>query len=324
MIDTVSLAGALALAAFSSPGATQENCSVVDRLATEGLERELEIVNSADRKAAYAAYIASFDTDARVYRLVPGRPATLDDVAEHYRAVFFELGGGTLVEDEVYTAGPMAAHRYHSMLTLNGTFDGVEARDKQVILRGQTFFHFGKDGRIIERWSNHDHAYRMEQLLGEKGRIEGEELGEQLNGPGLTEADGYRFVDAFAANFSRAESPELRKQSIANQLAEDVTIHGLGCSPVSKRHLLGHLDDLWSAFPDLFMTIVGTPASGWSMIAFRWKAIGSQRKAFGDWRLEGRAAAEWRGEVIMKLGEDGRATEIWWNEQPLVIQSFNQ
>ena len=60
------------------------------------------------------------------------------------------------------------------------------------------------------------------------------------------------------------------------------------------------------------------------MIAFRWKAIGSQRKAFGDWRLEGRAAAEWRGEVIMKLGEDGRATEIWWNEQPLVIQSFNQ
>ena len=124
------------------------NCNEHRDLAKHGLERELSIVNSPERQKAYDAYILAFSPDARVHGLVPDRTATLEDVRKHYRAVFFELDGGTLVEDEAYFAGPMAAHRYHSMLTLNGTFDGVAAKDKPVILRGQTFFRFGEGGRM--------------------------------------------------------------------------------------------------------------------------------------------------------------------------------
>ena len=125
---------AAGLTASGSPA-----CELNDNVSAAGLERELAIVNSRDRASAYDAYISTFDPEARVHGLVPGRIGTIEDVKAHYRSVFFELDGGTLVEDEVYVAGPMAAHRYHSMLMLNGTFDGVVAKNKPVTLRGQTF-----------------------------------------------------------------------------------------------------------------------------------------------------------------------------------------
>lgn len=301
-----------------------ENCNEYSDLAKQGLERELSIVNSPERQAAYDAYIRTFSPDAKVHGLVPERTATLGDVRTHYRAVFFELDGGTLVEDEVYTAGPMAAHRYHSLLTLNGTFDGVDAKDKPVILRGQTFFRFGDDGRIVERWSNHDHAYRMGQLLGEKGKAEGAKLGALLNGPGLSEAAGYRFVSDFSEAFSRADAPELRKEGVSALISDQATVHGLGCAVGGKAMLMEHLDQLWDAFPDLFMTVIGKPASGWSMVAFRWRAVGSHRKVFEGHEPSGRTAIDWTGQAIMRLDSEGRAVEIWWNEDPVGYSTFSE
>lgn len=141
------LAQLLALSAASTCPADR---SATARSAA-GLTTELREANGPDKAKAYARYIASFRPDATVWGLVPDRAATLDDVKHHYHAVFFDLGGGTLVEDEHVVAGPMAAHRYHSAMTLNGTFDGVVAKDRRVMLRGQTFFRFGDDGKIAER-----------------------------------------------------------------------------------------------------------------------------------------------------------------------------
>ena len=315
------LVGPLLLVAAAPVSA---NCDEHRDLAKHGLERELAIVNSPERQAAYDAYIRTFSPDAEVHGLVPNRTATLEDVRKHYRAVFFELDGGTLVEDEVYFAGPMAAHRYHSMLTLNGTFDGVNAKDKPVILRGQTFFRFGEDGRVTERWSNHDHAYRMGQLLGEKGKAEGARLGALLNGPGLPEAAGYRFVSNFAGAFSRAEAPTQRNEAVSALISDEVAVHGLDGEPGGKVQLMAHLDQLWHAFPDLFMTVVGTPASGWSMVAFRSRAVGSHREMFEGREPSGRTGVSWTGQAIMRLNSEGRAVEIWWNEDPVDYTTFSE
>ena len=314
--------GALASLLHMASSPASASCPAQGDAGEAGLESELAIVNSPHREQAYENYIRSFDPAAKVHGLVPDKPATLDDVKKHYRAVFFELDGGTLVEDEVYFAGPMAAHRYHSMLTLNGTFDGVDAKDRPVILRGQTFFRFGDDGRIVERWSNHDHAYRMGQLLGEQGRIEGAELGARLNGSGLPETSGYRFVSDFSAAFSRADVPVLRREQSAALISEDAIVHGLSCSVGGKAALMERFSELWASFPDLFMTVVGTPASGWSMVAFRWRAVGSHRKVFEGREPSGRTAVNWTGQAIMRLNSEGRAQEIWWNEDPVGYSNF--
>ena len=85
-----------------------------------------------------------------------------------------------------------------------------------------------------------------------------------------------------------------------------------------------HLAQLWHAFPDLFMTIVGTPASGWSMVAFRWRAVGSQRQPYEQHVPFGRTAVNWTGQAIMRLDDQGRAVEIWWNEDPVDYSTFSE
>jgi hypothetical protein len=281
------------------------------------MDTELSTANSADRQAAYDRYIALFDNGARVFGLVPERVGTIDDVRRHYHAVFFELQNGTLVEDERIVAGEMGAHRYHSMLTLNGTFDGVVARDKLVTLRGQTFFRYGSRGRIIERWSNHDHAYRMGQLLGDKGREDGARLATQLNGPGLTEQQGYAFISRFTESFSRVEVPSQRRDEVGEMLADGLVVHGLGCGKAGKNDLLQHYDNLWTAFPDLHMKLVGEPISGWSMVALRWQARSSQRAPYGGRKPGYRTIVQWSGQAIARLDQDSRIAELWIDEAPI-------
>ena len=303
---------AAGLTASGSPA-----CELNDNVSAAGLERELAIVNSRDRASAYDAYISTFDPEARVHGLVPGRIGTIEDVKAHYRSVFFELDGGTLVEDEVYVAGPMAAHRYHSMLMLNGTFDGVVAKNKPVTLRGQTFFRYGRDGRIVERWSNHDHAYRMGQLLGDKGREEGAQIAAQLNGPGLSEQQGYAFVSRLTGSFNRVEAPDRRRSEVAGLLADGMIVHGLNCSNATKSELLAHYDSLWTSSPDLHLKLTGEPISGWSMVAFRWQAMGSQRAPYGGRKPGYRTIVQWSGQLIARLDKDARIAELWVNESPV-------
>lgn len=314
------LMAGLAIALAASGTAAAGPCKLDQRASARtvaGMDTELATANSANRRSAYERYIALFDPGARVFGLVADRIGTIEDVRKHYRAVFFELQNGTLVEDDRIVVGEMGAHRYHSMLTLNGTFDGVVAKDKPVTLRGQTFFRYGSDGRIVERWSNHDHAYRMGQLLGDKGRDEGARIAAQLNGPGLSEEQGYTFVTRFTNSFSRVEAPAQRRTEVASMLADGLIVHGLNCGNAIKSDLLAHYDSLWTAFPDLHMQLVGEPMSGWSMVAFRWQARSSQR---APWRAQSpgyRTIATWRGQAIARLNGDSKITELWLNEEPV-------
>jgi len=311
--------GALMVLTVTGPvqaAACKSNKHALARTVT-GMNTELATANSANRQAAYDRYIALFDPAARVFGLVPDRVGTIEDVRKHYRAVFFELQNGTLVEDDRIVAHDMGAHRYHSMLTLNGTFDGVVAKDKPVTLRGQTFFRYGKDGRIVERWSNHDHAYRMGQLLGDKGREEGAQIAAQLNGLGLSEQQGYALVSRFTGSFNRVEAPGSRRSEVAGLLADGMIVHGLNCSNATKSDLLAHYDSLWMSFPDLHMKLTGEPMSGWSMVAFRWQAMGSQRAPYGKRRPKYRTIVQWSGQLIARLDKDARIAELWIDESPV-------
>lgn len=88
--------------------------------------------------------------------------------------------------EALVVAGPMAAQRYHSLFKLNGTFDGVTYQNKKMAIRGVTFFEFDENDQIKKRWSNHDHAYRMKQILGEEGERKGRLISKKLNGFGLS------------------------------------------------------------------------------------------------------------------------------------------
>ena len=282
-----------------------------------GMATEIATANGADRQRAYERYIALFHPQARVYGLVEDRPATMEDVRLHYRAVFFELQNGTLIEDARVVAGDMGAHRYHSMLTLDGTFDGVVARDKPVLLRGQTFFRFDGAGRIAERWSNHDHAFRMRQLLGERGEREGAALAKVLNGPGLGEQDVDGALQRFASVFSRGDAPELRDDSLFAMFHPEARVHGLACEPVGLGALQNHYRALWEAFPDLHMDFVGKPMSAWSMGAFKWRALGSQRKPYAGRAATHRTVVNYSGELIARFDASAKIVELWLNEAPL-------
>jgi len=302
------------LSVNAASAATCDEFAKMTATAAAAMSTEVATPNRPDRKSAYADYVGLFDKKARVHGLVPNKTAGIADVKEHYRAVFFEFGGGVLVEDSRIVAGEMTAHRYHSMTMLNGVFDGVEARDKPVVLRGQTFFRFNDKGRIVERWSNHDHAYRMGQLLGDKGREEGAELAAVLNGSGLTEQQGYEFVDRFVSAFSMAEAPQARGAAMSELLNEDLVLHGLGCAPAGKDAMMVHLQELWSSAPDLFMTLADRPMSGWSMVAFKWRSKGSLRAPHAGLAAEPGATVSWNGELIARLNDKGKAVEIWFND----------
>lgn len=136
------------------------------------------------RQQAYEDYMATFSPLVRVHGLVPG-DTDFGGVRRFYAALFGTMRGSVLVSDELIVAGPMAAQRYHAVGRMSGEFDGARLENRLVALRGQTFFHLGDDGRIIERWSNHDHGYRMSQTLGPEGRAKGDQLARELNGTGL-------------------------------------------------------------------------------------------------------------------------------------------
>lgn len=312
---------ALIIICFSDAAAADLDCdrfSRATRISAGAMSHEIMTANGSNRAAAYSDYIDLFDKKSRIHGLVPNETAGIADVKRHYRAVFFELGGGVLIEDNRIVAGEMAAHRYHSMTMLNGVFDGIEAKNKPVVLRGQTFFRYDADGRIIERWSNHDHAYRMGQLLGETGREEGVKLAAALNGPGLTEEEGYQFVDRFVATFSMAEAPQERENAVGDLFDENLVLHGLGCSPTKKETMMAHLKQLWASSPDLFMTLADRPISGWSMVAFKWRSNGSLRAPYEGVGAETGSTVAWNGELIARLNEGGKAVEIWLNAEPLV------
>lgn len=273
-----------------------------------------ETLRDRDAQRSYENYLAMFADNVVAYGLYDTGGTDLEGLREHYRPVFFELRDGVLLSDDVIVAGRMAAQRYHSMLFLNGEFDGVEASSRPVFLQGQTIFRFDADGRIAERWSNHDHGYRLGQLQGEHGRTEGDRIARILNGPGLSEEEVIARIDTFQAAFNRMEAPSDREREVRNLFSTAARIHGIADGPTDVSRLIARLAELRSAVPDLRMS-VRTSMSAWSMGAFRWTALGSQRARY-DGREPDMRPVLITGECILRFDGNGHIVEVWFDTAP--------
>ncbi len=244
---------------------------------TRKLMQEMDkTINQADRNKAYHDYMNFFANELQAYGLSETGVANLDYVKQHYKPVFEYFDDGLLVTDTLVVAGNMAAQRYHSLFTLNGSFDGVSYKDKLAAIRGFTFFEFNENGRIIRRWSNHDHAYRMEQLLGAQGREHGTILSKRLNGPGLSAQKVEETIRALVAANNRIHDPDLRKSETMAMFSPDVKVWGVTKSVAGYDELSRYFSDIWKSFPDLVF-IPGDLLSAWSFGAVILTGHGTQR-----------------------------------------------
>jgi predicted ester cyclase len=268
----------------------------------------------AGRQRAYEDYMATFSPGVVVHGLVPGATDHAG-VRRFYAGLFGTLRDSVLVSDELIVAGPMAAQRYHAVGRMTGEFDGVVLDDRLVALRGQTFFRLGHDGRIVERWSNHDHGYRMAQTVGPEGRVRGEQLARELNGPGLDEQAVYARLAALEGAMNQVQDPEGRERAVLALFDPAAVVHDGGPEAAGMAGLLRDLRTLWEAFPDLVVSHEAR-LSAWSMGAVRWRGTGSRRGAWQD------GPADWlpvllSGEMIMRYGDDGRIVELWTYLHPV-------
>ena len=268
-----------------------------------------EIIRDTDQQASFENYMGLFADEVAAHGLLESGPANIDDLRAHYTPVFFELKDGVLLSDEVIVAGAMAAQRYHSLLYLHGEFDGIKADHLPVFLRGQTFFRFDQTGRIIERWSNHDHAFRLQQLKGTEGRVGGEKLAAILNGSGLSENEVRQRIAALNDAFNYVQSPAERRERFLRFFAPDVVVHGIAEDSVGRRALFDYYDGLWNAFPDMEQTIEAA-LTAWSHGAIRWRGLGSHRAPYRGHAPTMRPV-KMRGEMIMRFGDSGKIDEVW-------------
>ena len=198
-------------------------------------------INSEDGASGLNDYLALFSPTVKAWGLYTDGAADIKRVREHYQPVFGNFKDSVLMSEELVVAGNMAAQRYHALFRLDGIFDGITAKDRLTAIRGQTFFRFDETGLIAERWSNHDHAYRLSQLLGENGQVKGEKLARELNGPPPRQAQVLAAVDQLQTSFNRIESPDQRAQLIRDMLAPG---YSEGDAVMTKLH------EFWSAIPD--------------------------------------------------------------------------
>ena len=274
-----------------------------------------EILRDSDAQRSYDNYLNIFSTSIKAYGLYETGATNIVGLRKHYLPVFFELKDGVILSDEIIVAGNMAAQRYHSLLYLEGEFDGVKASKQPVFLRGQTFFRFDTNNRIAERWSNHDHEFRLGQLKGAEGAAEGRRIAAVLNGPGLSEPDVREKLEAMTNAFNRMQAPAEREIRYMEFFDPGLIVHGLSTAPAGLQQLREYLVEIWSAFPDLERTDEARLAA-WSFGAVRWRALGSHRKRYRDSEPTMRPVTL-RGETILHFNGEGRIDEIWLNNGPI-------
>jgi predicted ester cyclase len=236
-------------------------------------------INASDEDGGYERYMSIFSEDIKAYGLIEQGPADLDTVKHHYKPVFEFFEDGVLVTESLVVAGNMAAQRYHSFFKLNGTFDKVTYEGKQMAIRGVTFFQFDEHDKIIKRWSNHDHAYRMGQILGKEGEEKGKLISNTLNGPGLSVNEVEKNIESLISSFNIIHNPKLRANSFYSFFTSDVKVMGIRESPAGLKELSAYTERLWQAFPDLVL-IPGDIMSAWSYGALRLTGHGSQRQSY--------------------------------------------
>ena len=264
------------------------------------LERMDDRINSEEGAAGLNDYLDLFSPEVNAWGLYPDGAADIKRVREHYQPVFGNFKDSVLVSEELIIAGDMAAQRYHALFRLSGVFDGVAATDRLTAIRGQTFFRFDENGLIAERWSNHDHAYRMSQLLGESGREKGAALALELNGPPPREAEVLAAINRLKNAFNHIEDPELRRQQVMGLLAPNL---------VDRNRIIRGLEAFWLAVPDATLAI-DSSLSAWSMAALGWRISGSLRDDFKTHKATGRPV-HLTGNTIIKFNSDSQIQKLW-------------
>ena len=307
------------------PGAQAEDMAAWKISTAQTRERlhamDAVINGQGDPGEAYENYMATFSPSLRAHGLLPGTAADYAAVREFYRGLFGTFEDSVLVSDELIVAGPMAAQRYHSLGYMTGTFDGVEMDRKLVAIRGQTFFRLDADGLIAERWSNHDHPYRLAQILGEAAVEEGRQLAGLLNGPGLTEQAVYDRLASMAAAFNLIHDPDERETRFLSFFDKDVVVHGIAPGSAGLGEFAEYCRARWQALPDLVINIEAK-LSAWSMGAVRWRATGSLRQRYNEVEPT-HAPVTLTGEAIMRFNQAGKVMEIWVNDSRLHEHAAN-
>jgi len=265
-------------------------------------------INASDEDGGYERYISIFSEDIKAYGLIESGPADLDTVKHHYKPVFEFFEEGVLVTESLAVAGNMAAQRYHSFFKLNGTFDGVTYKGKQMAIRGITFFQFDEHDKIIKRWSNHDHAYRMGQILGKKGEEQGRLISNTLNGPGLSANEVEKNIESLVSSFNIIHDSKLRAESFYSFFTSDVKVMGISESPAGLKELSAYSERLWQAFPDLVL-IPGDIMSAWSYGASVLTGHGSHRATF-EGNEATQAPMSIKLELIVHFNDQGKIDKL--------------
>ena len=284
------------------------------KLSTAQTRERLHAMDAAinlrgDPEQAYEKYMATFSSALRAHGLLPDETVDYRGVREFYRGLFDAFEDSVLISDELIVAGPMAAQRYHALGYMTGAFDGVAMDRKLIAMRGQTFFRLDADGLIAERWSNHDHAYRLAQIKGEGAIEEGRQMAELLNGPGLAEQAVYDRLEAMAAAFNLIHDPDQRENRFLAFFDKDVVVHGIAAGQAGLSEFTDYVRARWQALPDLIINLEAK-LSAWSMAAIRWRATGSLRDRYAETEPTNAPVMQ-AGEAIMRFDNTGKVTELW-------------
>ena len=263
--------------------------------------------NKLDADIAYNEFLEYFDEDVKIHGLTDSTVGK-ETVKEHYYPVFHILNL-VLVNDALIAVGDQVMERYHAWRSFDaetGTlqFDNCEFKPKSgaFSIRGYTLFNI-REGKIVERFSNHDHGYRFQQTCGKADK--GNAIKASLSGGFENDNEVYQWGLTQLDNMSKINlSMEDRLALATDSFAKDAEILGVGPKPASIKELKQYLKTLWSAFPDLIYHQNGA-ATAWGRLAINYQAAGSHR---GEWYGDKAThqAILLKGEMILQFNQEGK------------------
>ena len=288
----------------SQSGLTEEASSRLNPAICERSESTRQAMLEMDRiinsDASLDSYLDLFSPEIEAWGLLPERAASWPEVENHYKPVFGNFDRSILVSDEVIVADRFAAQRYHAMFYLTGEFDGVQANEKKTFIRGSTVFKFDNSGLIQERWSDHDHKFRLSQLLSTSDEIEKEvKRAGVLSGPGLTGEQIQERMDSVQTAFNQMHNPERRL----------VMLSELFSKTWPERQLwIGKLQTFFEIMPDAHLAYDAVVAA-WSRVGIRWRITGSVRSKHELFPYRDQPISL-TGETILEINDTGQVTAM--------------
>lgn len=288
----------------SQSGLTEEASSRLNPAICERSESTRQAMLEMDRiinsDAALDSYLDLFSPSIEAWGLLPERAASWREVENHYKPVFGNFDRSILVSDEVIVADRFAAQRYHAMFYLSGEFDGVQANKKKTFIRGSTVFEFDNFGLIRKRWSDHDHQFRLSQLLDTPSEIEREtERSRVLSGPGLTAQEIRDRMNSMQRIFNQMQNPEKRLSVLSALLSETL---------LERQIWVEKLTAFFEIMPDAHLAYDAVVAA-WSRVGIRWRITGSIRRDHELLPYRNHAISL-AGETVLELDSNGRIASI--------------